>query len=144
MVRYNLPIHLSIVNLYPAFSLYSIVFFINQKQWPSWLRAEALGIFFWPKGSFYFKIVRWFGALGTPHTIKALWEGDRTLFVRGLSPAPFGGCLVLFDFALRATFQVFVVIGEILLYLSSEELMFEAISWLAMCSASKKYSTYFI
>ena len=39
---------------------------------PSGPRAEALAIFFWPKGPFYFKIVRWIGALGTPHTLIAL------------------------------------------------------------------------
>ena len=90
---------------YCLFSPCTLLWSSSNKK-PSWLKAGPLPKFVWPKGSFYFKIVRWIGALGTPHTIKALWEGDRTLF---------GGCLVLLDFALRATFQVFAVITKLLI-----------------------------
>ena len=101
---------------------------INKTLRPSGLRAEALANFFWPKGSFYFKIVRWFGALGTPHTIIAL----RSVIARFLcvvSRQPPSGTASFFqtlpfgqtNFALRATIQVFVVNWEILLYLSQEQ-----------------------
>ena len=40
------------------------------------------------KGVKKFDIVGWIGALGTPHTIKALCSAGRTLFVCSLSPAP--------------------------------------------------------
>ena len=82
------------------------------------------GPFLFKKGVKQFDIVRWIGALGTPHTIIASDMGDRTLFVHGLLPAPFMGCLVLFDLALRvnycavrATFLYVVICGEFLLYL---------------------------
>ena len=72
----------------------------------------------WPffvgqNGHFYFKIVQYGGGLKMTNTIKSLCSGDCTLFVRGLSPAPFGDCIDLFDFAQRASFQVVVISGEL-------------------------------
>ena len=58
----NLKLHLSIVYLNPVFSLYYIVVFNKQKGTAFVADGGSPGQFFWPKGSFYFKIVRWFGA----------------------------------------------------------------------------------
>ena len=62
---------------------------------------------------------------------------DRTLFPRCLSPAPFGGCLVLLDFALRAAFEVFVITGNSYCISLHKKLMFGAIFCLAMGSHSR-------
>ena len=73
LVPINFQLHFLIFYLFSVFSLYLIVVLkLKTNNMPSWLRAEALANIFWPKGSFHFKIVRWIGALGTPHTLIAL------------------------------------------------------------------------
>ena len=103
-------IYLLIVYFYCMFSLYIIVVFNKNTLLPSCLkggkkvRHSAIDLRFGNTAYNQSPLLRWSHA-----------------FPCGLSPAPFGGCLVLLDFALRATWEASVISGEFLLYFTPEE-----------------------